>query len=87
VGLGRLVAGIVGSNPASGMDVCPRPSMLCCPVRNQSDQTNRQTEKEGKKGNKERKKEKGKKKKSVRLKVPNRRDVGSIPVEYTFFLS
>jgi hypothetical protein len=24
VGLGRLVAGIVGSNPAQGMDVCPR---------------------------------------------------------------
>jgi hypothetical protein len=23
VGLGRLVAGIVGSNPAQGMDVCP----------------------------------------------------------------
>jgi hypothetical protein len=23
VGLGRLVSGIVGSNPAQGMDVCP----------------------------------------------------------------
>jgi hypothetical protein len=23
VGLGRLIAGIVGSNPAQGMDVCP----------------------------------------------------------------
>jgi hypothetical protein len=32
VGLGRLVAGIVGSNPAQCMDVCPRLSMLCCPV-------------------------------------------------------
>jgi hypothetical protein len=32
VGLGRLVAGIVGSNPAQGMDVCPRLSVLCCPV-------------------------------------------------------
>jgi hypothetical protein len=32
LGLGRLVAGIVGSNPAQGMDVCPRVSMLCCPV-------------------------------------------------------
>jgi hypothetical protein len=31
-GLGRLVAGIVGSNPAQGMDVCPRLSVLCCPV-------------------------------------------------------
>jgi hypothetical protein len=29
---GRLVAGIVGSNPAQGMDVCPRLSVLCCPV-------------------------------------------------------
>jgi hypothetical protein len=29
---GRLVAGIVGSNPAQGMDVCPRHSVLCCPV-------------------------------------------------------
>jgi hypothetical protein len=32
VGLGRLVAGIVGSNPAQGMDVCLRLSMLCCSV-------------------------------------------------------
>jgi hypothetical protein len=32
VGLGRLVAGIVGSNPAQGMDVYPRLSVLCCPV-------------------------------------------------------
>jgi hypothetical protein len=32
VGLGRLAAGIVGSNPAQGMDVCPRLSVLCCPV-------------------------------------------------------
>jgi hypothetical protein len=32
VGLGRLVAGIVGSNPAQGMDVCPRLSVLYCPV-------------------------------------------------------
>jgi hypothetical protein len=32
VGLGWLVAGIVGSNPAQGMDVCPRLSVLCCPV-------------------------------------------------------
>jgi hypothetical protein len=30
--LGQLVAGIVGSNPAQGMDVCPRLSVLCCPV-------------------------------------------------------
>jgi hypothetical protein len=29
---GRLVAGIVGSNPAQGMGVCPRLSVLCCPV-------------------------------------------------------
>jgi hypothetical protein len=32
VGLGRLVAGIVGSNPAQGMDVYPRLSVLCCSV-------------------------------------------------------
>jgi hypothetical protein len=32
VGLGRLVAGIVGSNPAQDMDVCPSLSVLCCPV-------------------------------------------------------
>jgi hypothetical protein len=32
VGLCRLVAGIVGSNPAQGMDVCPRIFVLCCPV-------------------------------------------------------
>jgi hypothetical protein len=48
VGLGRLVAGIVGSNPALGMDVCPRPSMLCCPV-----QLEKQTK--GEKVNEERK--------------------------------
>jgi hypothetical protein len=30
--LGRLVAGIVGSNSAQGMDVCPCLSVLCCPV-------------------------------------------------------
>jgi hypothetical protein len=29
VGLGPLVAGIVGSNPAQGLDVCPRLSVLC----------------------------------------------------------
>jgi hypothetical protein len=33
VGLDRLVAGIVCSNPAQGMDVCPRLSVLCCPVQ------------------------------------------------------
>jgi hypothetical protein len=33
VGLGRLVAGIVSSNPSQGMDVCPRLSVLCCPVQ------------------------------------------------------
>jgi hypothetical protein len=32
VGLGRLVAGIVGSNPAQGMDVCPLSYVLCCPM-------------------------------------------------------
>jgi hypothetical protein len=32
VGVGRVVAGIVGSNPAESMDVCPRLSVLCCPV-------------------------------------------------------
>jgi hypothetical protein len=32
VGHGRLVAGIVGSNPAQGVDVCPRLSVLYCPV-------------------------------------------------------
>jgi hypothetical protein len=30
--LGRLNTGIVGSNPTRGMDVCPRISVLCCPV-------------------------------------------------------
>jgi hypothetical protein len=30
VGLGRLVAGIMGSNPAQGMDVCPL--SFCCIV-------------------------------------------------------
>jgi hypothetical protein len=29
----RLVAGIVGSNPAQGMDVCLCVYMLCCPVQ------------------------------------------------------
>jgi hypothetical protein len=29
---GRLVAGIAGSNPAEGTDVCPCVYMLCCPV-------------------------------------------------------
>jgi hypothetical protein len=33
VGFVRLVAGIVGSNPAHGMDVCPRLSVLCGPVQ------------------------------------------------------
>jgi hypothetical protein len=33
VDLGRLVAGIVGSNPAQGMDVCSRLSVLCCSVK------------------------------------------------------
>jgi hypothetical protein len=28
----RLNIGIAGSNPASGMDVCPCVSVLCCPV-------------------------------------------------------
>jgi hypothetical protein len=28
----RSNIGITGSNPASGMDVCPRVSMLCCHV-------------------------------------------------------
>jgi hypothetical protein len=32
VDLGQLVAGIVDSNTAQGMDVCPRLSVLCCPV-------------------------------------------------------
>jgi hypothetical protein len=32
VGLGLLVTGIVGSNPAQGMDVCLCVSALCCPV-------------------------------------------------------
>jgi hypothetical protein len=27
----RSNIGIAGSNPASGMDVCPRVSVLCCP--------------------------------------------------------
>jgi hypothetical protein len=31
VGLGRLDTGIVGYNPAQGMDICPRPSVLCFP--------------------------------------------------------
>jgi hypothetical protein len=29
---GRLNIGIAGWNPAWGMDVCPRVSVLCCPV-------------------------------------------------------
>jgi hypothetical protein len=29
---GRSNIEIVGSNPARGMDVCPRFSMLCCPA-------------------------------------------------------
>jgi hypothetical protein len=29
---GRSNTGIVGSNPTRGMDVCPRFSVLCCPV-------------------------------------------------------
>jgi hypothetical protein len=29
---GRSNTGIVGSNSARGMDVCPRFSVLCCPV-------------------------------------------------------
>jgi hypothetical protein len=28
----RSDTGIVGSNPAQGMDVCPRLSVFCCPV-------------------------------------------------------
>jgi hypothetical protein len=32
VGSYRSDAGIVGSNPAQGMDVCPHLSVLCCPV-------------------------------------------------------
>jgi hypothetical protein len=31
-GLDRLNTGIVGSNPAQDMDVCPRLSVLSCPV-------------------------------------------------------
>jgi hypothetical protein len=53
VGLGRLVAGIVGSNPASGMDVCPPTSMLCCPVRLGGGGGRGQTEKKGEMENKE----------------------------------
>jgi hypothetical protein len=60
VGLGRLVAGIVGSNPASGMDVCPRP-MLCCLVEKQKDK-----QKKGYKENKERKRKNGRVKKIVK---------------------
>jgi hypothetical protein len=30
--LGRSKTGIVCSNPTLGMDVCPRFSVLCCPV-------------------------------------------------------
>jgi hypothetical protein len=30
---GRAVTGIVGSNPAHDMDVCPHLSVLCCPVQ------------------------------------------------------
>jgi hypothetical protein len=28
----RLNIGIAGSNPAWGMDVCPRVSVFCCPM-------------------------------------------------------
>jgi hypothetical protein len=28
----RSNIGIAGSNPARGMDVCPRFSVLCCPM-------------------------------------------------------
>jgi hypothetical protein len=45
VGLGYLVAGTVGLNPASGMDVCLRPFMLCFPVRNHNNGKIRQKEK------------------------------------------
>jgi hypothetical protein len=31
--LGRFDTGIVGLNPAQGMDVCPRLSVSCCPVQ------------------------------------------------------
>jgi hypothetical protein len=57
VGLGRLAAGILGSNPALGMNVCPRSSMLCCP---ECDWKYRQTEKGGKGNKKESKKKKEK---------------------------
>jgi hypothetical protein len=30
--LGRSNTGTVGSNSSKGMDVCPRPSVLCCPA-------------------------------------------------------
>jgi hypothetical protein len=30
---GRSNTGIVGWNPNRGMDVCPRFSLLCCPVQ------------------------------------------------------
>jgi hypothetical protein len=33
LGLGRLVTGIVGLNPARGMDACVCVSVLCCPVQ------------------------------------------------------
>jgi hypothetical protein len=29
----RTLSGIVDSNPARGTDVCPRFSVLCCPVQ------------------------------------------------------
>jgi hypothetical protein len=29
---GRSNIGIAGSNPSGDMDVCPRLSVLCCPV-------------------------------------------------------
>jgi hypothetical protein len=32
VDLSRLDTRIMGSNPAQDMDVCPRLSVLCCPV-------------------------------------------------------
>lgn len=33
MGVGRLVIGIVGSNPAEDKDVYPRLSVLCCPMK------------------------------------------------------
>jgi hypothetical protein len=36
VGLDRWDTGILGSNPAQGVDVCPRLSVLCCPVQEEA---------------------------------------------------